>query len=311
MIDPTLAYSTYLGGSSGDTASGVAVDSSGNAYIGGSTTSTDFPTQDASQSGYGGGVADAFVAKLNSSGTALVYSTYLGGDDADDASGIAVDGSGSAYVTGGTTSSNFPTTPNAFRRQVPIGGGPGSNSTVSYVTKLKPTGTLAYSTLVGTGAASGSGDDIAVDGDGNAYITGNTSGTAFPTTPGAYQFSFGGGASDVFIAKVDPAGSRLVYASYLGGTGNDYAGGIAVDGNRNAYVTGTTVPFLVPDTGFPAKNAIQTSRSGNQDAFVTKFSPDGSDLVYSTYLGGDSSDEGFGIATDGEQRICDRRNWIF
>ncbi len=194
VIDPVLSYSTYLGGTGNDAGFGIAVDTAGDAYVTGYTSSTDFPTSaGAFQTTYGGGDLDAFVTKLNPTGTALVYSTYLGGTDDEEGQGIAVDTAGNAYVTGYTYSTNFPTTAGAF--QTTYGG-----SQDVFVTKLNATGTaLVYSTYLG-GTDDEEGQGIAVDTAGNAYVTGYTYSTNFPTTAGAFQTTFGGGA-DVFVTK--------------------------------------------------------------------------------------------------------------
>jgi hypothetical protein len=287
VIDPVLSYSTYLGGTNSDACSGIAVDSAGNAYVTGYTESSDFPTTPgAVQTSYGGG-QDAFVTKLNSTGTALVYSTYLGGTGDAVGWGIAVDTADNAYVTGYTSSTDFPTTPGAL--QTTYGG---VNSYDAFVTKLNPTGTaLVYSTyLGGTGLEYGYG--IAVDSAGNAYVTGHTESTDFPTTPGAVQTSYGG--LDAFVTKLNPTGTALVYSTYLGGNSGDGGYSIAVDSADNAYVTGYTWSTDFPTT----PGAVQTSYGGGQDAFVTKLNPTGTALVYSTYLGGTSSDLGRGIAVD-------------
>src|SRR5712691_3292520 len=236
-LNPTgtgLVYSTYLGGSTTDLGRGIAVDAAGNAYVTGATDSTNFPTTSgAFQTTFGGGF-DAFVTKLNPGGTGLVYSTYVGGSSSDVAIGIAVDGSGSVYVTGTTFSTNFPTTTAAFQT-TRVGFNDG------FVTKLNPTGTgLVYSTLLGGSNDTGSADQpsgIAVDGSGNAYVTGSTGSTDFPTTPGAFQTASGGGGGDAFVTKLNPTGAALVYSTYLGGSGGfDFGVGIAVDGSGNAYV---------------------------------------------------------------------------
>jgi hypothetical protein len=179
VIDPTVIYSTFLGGSSDDEGHGIAVDDAGAAYVTGYTLSTDFPTAAALQV-TNHGAPDAFVTKLNPAGSGLVYSTYLGGNGEDLGDGIAVDAAGNAYVTGQTRSTDFPTTVGAFQRALQ---GPAD----AFVTKLNPAGSgLVYSTYLGGGgfdAASG----IAVDAGGNAYVTGLTYSTNFPTTAGAFQ----------------------------------------------------------------------------------------------------------------------------
>jgi hypothetical protein len=282
-----LVYSTYLGGTSDDRGEGIAVDAAGNVYVTGYTGSSNFPTTPGAYQTALSSSVDAFVAKLNPTGTALVYSTYLGGSGGDEALGIAVDNAGDAYVTGDTDSTDFPTTPGAY--QTALGGSD------AFVTKLNPTGTaLLYSTYLGGTTGDDYGRGIAVDAAGNAYVTGYTYSTDFPTTPGAYQLSYGGGSYDVFVTKLNRTGTALVYSTYLGGTGNDLAFGIAVDAAGNAYVTGYTY-----STNFPATpGAYQTALGGDSDAFVAKLNPTGTALVYSTYLGGTSRDWAFGIAVD-------------
>jgi hypothetical protein len=310
VIDPVLSYSTYLGGSSGDSGSGIAVDAAGNAYVTGYTNSIDFPTVNPIQGkcascgsvGYPHG--HSFVAKLNPAGSALVYSTYLGGSDEDWGAGMAVDAEGNAYVTGGTTSTDFPTV-NPFQatNKAAIATG--------FVAKLNPTGSaLVYSTYLGGSSAGGQGiaigggegNGIAVDAAGNAYVTGHTNSIDFPTANPlqatcALLPTGAPGIEDcdtAFVAKLNPAGSALVYSTYLGGSGSDGGTGIAVDAAGNAYVTGETA-----STDFPTANPLQPSLGGAEDAFVAKLNPAGSALVYSTYLGGNSDDSGSGIAVDG------------
>src|SRR3989475_91035 len=290
VIDPTLAYSTYLGGTGFDEGFGIAVDSLGQAYVTGVSASLDFPmTAGAFQPRFAGGSLDAFVTKLNPTGVALAYSTYLGGTGDEEGFGIAVDATGNAYVTGLTNSNlDFPTTAGAFQPSSPGG------FSDAFVTKLNPTGAaLAYSTyLGGTGDENGFG--IAVDATGNAYVTGITFSPDFPTTARAFQPSSPGG--DAFVTKLNPSGAALVYSTYLGGTGSDLGFGIAVDSFGNAYVTGQTFSSDFPTT----EGAFQTTFGGGGgfDAFLTKVNPAGAALVYSTYLGGTSDDFGLGIAVD-------------
>ena len=226
IIDPVLVYSTYLGGGGGG-GHGIAVDASGNAYVTGFTASTDFPTASPFQGTFGGLILIAFVTQLDAAGSALVYSTYLGG------SGFIV-----------------------FDQ--------------------------------GTG--------IAVDASGNAYVTGNTNSTDFPTAS-PFQPAFGGGSfpGDAFVTKFNAAGSALVYSSYLGGTGTDAGQDIALDTAGNAYVSGVT-----DSTDFPTASPFQAANAGSDDAFVTKFNAAGSDLVYSTYLGGSGDEGSFGTLGGGE-----------
>jgi hypothetical protein len=282
-LNPTgsgLVYSTYLGGSGNDVGTGIVVDSSGNAYVVGSTDSTNFPTLNPFQATVAGGT-DAFVTKLNPTGSALVYSTYLGGSGDDVGASIVADSSGNAYVAGLTSSTNFPTL-NPF--QATNGGGRDA-----FVTKLNPTGSgLVYSTYLG-GRGDDVGTSIVADSSGNAYVTGFTDSTDFPTLNPFQATSRGG--NDAFVTKLNPMGSALVYSTYLGGSGNDGGAGIAVDSSGNAYITGSTASI-----DFPTSNAFQASLAGNFDAFVAKLDAAGNALVYSTYFG--SYDTGSAIAVD-------------
>ena len=287
IIDPVLIYSTYLGDSGQDGARDIAVDSSGNIYLTGTTDSTSFPTASPIQAAIGGGSGnDAFVTKLNAAGSALIYSTYLGGSAFERGRDIAVDASGNAYVVGRTFSTDFPT---ASPFQAALGG-----TQDAFVTKLNAAGSaLVYSTYLG-GSASETGFEIALDSSGNAYITGSTSSTDFLTASPIQAAS--GGGTDAFVTKLNAAGSALVYSTYLGGSGSDSGRGIAVDASGNAYVAGRT-----PSTDFPTASPIQAALGGTGgllDAFVTKFNAAGSALVYSTYLGGSAADFAKGIAID-------------
>ncbi|HVI72772.1 MAG TPA: SBBP repeat-containing protein, partial [Pyrinomonadaceae bacterium] len=201
VIDPTLAFSTYLGGSASDRGDGIAIDSVGNAYITGSTASTNFPvTTGAFQTARAGFDQDAFVTKMNSTGTALIYSTYFGGANRDAGNDIALDGAGNAYITGFTESGDLPTTSGAFRT-TPVGG----DETEIFATKLNATGTaLVYSTFLGPGIGGG----ITIDTAGNAYITGQAA-SNLPTTPGAFQ-TVTGGSSDAFVTKLNSTGTAQV-----------------------------------------------------------------------------------------------------
>lgn len=283
VIDPTLAFSTFLGGSSSDRGDGIAVDSDGNAYITGDTMSINFPvTTGAFQTQKAGFSTDAFVTKMNATGTALIYSTYFGGDNRDAGNDIALDGAGNAYVTGLTDSSNLPTTPGAFRTTPVL-----TDEFDAFAMKLNATGTaLVYSTYLGSIVGSG----IAVDSTGNAYIVGQAD-DDYPTTPGAFQTT-PGGSSDAFVTKLNTTGTALVYSTFLGGTGFDFASKVAIDSAGNAYVTGSA------EAGFPVTpGAFQTSASGI-DAFVTKLNATGTALVYSTFLGGTGTDRANGIAVN-------------
>jgi hypothetical protein len=285
VIDPMLVYSTYLGGSGFDRGDGIAVDDGGNAYVTGGTISADFPTVNAVQPAFAGGETDAFVAKLTPNGGQLLYSTYLGGSGFDNGFEIAADNSGNAYVAGGTASADFPTV-NAV--QPAFAGGEND----AFVAKLTPNGgQLLYSTYLG-GRNNEFGFGIVVDIRGNAYVTGFTASTDFPTV-NAVQPALGGDI-DAFVAKLTPNGSQLLYSTYLGGNGFDRSfGGIVVDVRGNAYVAGGTA-----STDFPTVNAVQPAIGGESDAFVAKLTPNGSQLLYSTYLGGNGGDESFAIAVD-------------
>jgi hypothetical protein len=289
VIDPVLSYSTYLGGSVDDWGLGIAVDSSGNAYVTGETESTDFPTANPLQASLNGG-ANVFVSKLNATGSALVYSTYLGGSTRDVGSGIAVDSSGNAYVAGYTSSNNFPT---ANPLQASLGA---TGATNAFVAKLNPAGSaLVYSTYLG-GSNYDYGSGIAVDSSGNAYVTGFTSSTNFPTA-NPLQPSLGASdATNAFLAKLDATGSALVYSTYLGGNYWDRGTGIAVDSSGDAYIIGETA-----STNFPTANPLPAKLSNFYEwgtPFVAELNATGSALVYSTYLGGNDFDYGSGIAVD-------------
>jgi hypothetical protein len=359
----SLVYSTYIGGSLDDQGKAIAVDALGDAYITGLTTSMNFPTaaalpppSEASDTSANGG-EDAFVAKLNPTGSNLVYSTYLGGSGRDNGTGISVNPNGEAYVTGFTGSLHFPFTPAAldstlngnfdafltvvdrfgtgFAYSSYLGGNgddmgralatdatgdafitgqttgsfpttPGAFDTTAngledgFVMRLNFTGSglsgdvfvMLYSTYVG-GSGTDRGLAVAIDSAGNAYINGLTNSGNFPTTVGAYDRTFNGNI-DAYATKLNPPGTSLVYSSYLGGTGDDRGGGIAVDPSGAAYLTGRTNSSNFPTTA----GAQDTTANGSDDVFVTKLDLSGANPVYSTYLGGSSSDQGQAIALD-------------
>ncbi len=304
-----LDYSSCL---DGDTGYGIAVDSAGKAYVAGETLSG-FPTVHAIDTADVG--FDAFVAKFDpaaSGAASLVYSTYLSGDDNDGAYGIAVDGSGTAYVTGYSHSmTNFPTTSGAYQTanaSDPAHPGSSNNYADAFVTKLiwnTNTSTLSYgySTYLG-GFGYDFATGIAIDGSGNAYVTGDTGSNHFPTTSGAWDPTYGGNSDyDGFVTKVNAAGSALVYSTYVGGQWSDYAKGIAVDSNGQAAIVGYTGSDNFPVTSDALKPSIGTG-SYYDDAFVTSLMADGSDLRYSSYLGGSEDfDQGKAIAVDGDGNI--------
>jgi beta-propeller repeat-containing protein len=286
-----LIYSTYLGGSGSldESSSAIAVDTTGSAYITGFTGSSDFPTTSGAFDTTNGPPPDAFVTKLNAAGTGLLYSTYLGGDGQDNGRGIAVDSAGSAYVTGDTASTDFPTSAGAFATTL-------DGISDAFVTKLNAAGSgLAYSTYLGGGDRE-IGFDIAVDTAGSAYVTGSTWSTDFPTSAGAFDttLSGAGDTADAFVTKLNPAGTGFLYSTYLGGGSHEEGDAIAIDSLGSVYIAGITSSTDFPTSG----GAVDTMLGGPQDAFVTKLNTAGSGLVYSTYLGGSGFDSGFGIAVD-------------
>jgi len=287
-----LTYCGYIGGSGDDYGYGIDVDGSGNAYVTGSTSSSQgtFPETGGPDLIYNL-ATDAYVAKVNASGTGLVYCGYIGGSGWDEGTGIAVDGSGNAYVSGYTYSTEA---------TFPVSGGPdltyNGEGGDAFVAKINSSGTgISYCGYIGGSAHEYCGG-IAIDGSGNAYVTGLTGSTqaTFPETTGPDLTH--NGDTDVFVAKVNSSGSGLVYCGYIGGSGNDYGYAIAVDGSGNAYVTGQTGSS---EATFPEKVGPDLTDNGNWEGFVAKVNAGGTGLVYCGYLGGDSIDEGASIAVTG------------
>lgn len=305
IIDPVVSYATYLGGSGSDLGIGITVDASGNAYVVGQTGSTNFPVstgaydKSCGTDGNCTGGSDAFLTKLSADGSAIVYSTYLGGSGNDNGFAVTVDSGGIAYITGSTSSTDFPTTANAFQKIL------ASSVSNAFVAKLSASGnSLQYSTyLGGNGSYFGdAGTALAIDSSGAAYVTGSTDSSNFPTK-NAFQSSFGGGQQcvlscdwfsgictytscpDVFVTKLSANGSSLVYSTYVGKAGREYGYGIAVDSSGNAYVGGYT-----NSSDFPTQNAYQLNIGGGDDGFVFKLNPAGSALVSSTFLGGSGTE---------------------
>ena len=310
-----LIWSTYLGGSNPDAGFAITADASG-VYVAGQTSSFDFPvTAGAFQTTLPvNSTRGGFITKLNSSGSALVYSTYLSGSTTDKLRGLAVDASGNAYVTGGTLSSDFPVTANAFQKNL-------AGTSNAFVSKMNPTGTaLAYSTFIG-GTGTDAANSIAIDASGNAYITGGTISTDFPTkNPIQAAFAGGGGTcpanhasicGDAFVTELNPTGTALIFSSYLGGSGEDSGVGLVLDPAGNIYVSGGTDSSNFPTT----TGAFQTAFGGGStgctnageacgDAFLTEINAAKTAFVYSTYLGGTGDDvAGLGLAIDAAGNI--------
>jgi hypothetical protein len=295
IIDPTLSYSTYLGGNSADEAFSVAVDSTGHAYVTGSSESTNFPLKGGLGFTHSNGCPTTFVTKFAPDGKSLVYSTYLGNGCFNTGSAIAVDRFGNAYVVGTTQDQNFPA--NEIGPQSPNGN--------AFAAKINPAGNvLVYAVKFGGSSLnSATAKALAIDSSGNAYITGFTGSADFPVTPKAFMRTYPSGASEVaFVAKLNFSGTAFVYASFYGAHHQTVGNGIGIDGSGNAYITGftnTTVPTtaasLMPNK--PAKTCPE--RPGpcqGRSAFAAKFNSTGSALVYATYLAGNGDDVGNGIA---------------
>jgi hypothetical protein len=326
VIDPVLSYSSFLGGTAADAfdSVNVAFDSAGNAYVASGTRSPDFPvTAGDYQSSFGGAPAicdqgplfcgDAFVTKINAAGTAVIYSTYLGGSDSDYAYGLAVDRFGNAYVAGLTKSINFPVTAGAF--QATFGGTPSVCDDYvcgdAFVTKLNSTGSgLIYSSYLG-GSGNEHPEGLAIDSHGNAYVAGDTGSTDFPTTPGAFQTQLKGNNTcfgrsgapalchNAFLTKINSTGTQKIYSTYLGGSTGDSAGGVVVDGSGRASVVGGTCSSDFPVTA----GAFRLAPAGGCDIFVTTFNATGTHLSYSTYFGGSGYEATFSTGADAAGNI--------
>jgi uncharacterized repeat protein (TIGR01451 family) len=296
-IDPTgttLLYSTYFGGAGLDEIEGIAVDAAGNAYLTGYTLSSDFPVTTGALQGTSGGDRDAFVAKLGPTGATLLYSTYLGGTGTDFGDGIAIDATGNAYVTGSTGSTDFPGV-TAGSLQPANAGGPSD----AYVTAIDATGSaIVYSTYLG-GDEEDQAYSIALDPAGGAVIAGATCSETFPVTAGVIEPESPGVSCedflyDGFVARLSPAGTALVYATFLGGEDNDVARSVAVDAAGGAYVTGYTRSTAF--TGVTA-GSFQPGHADGYAAFLTRLGAAGDAAGYSTFLGGDGS-FGYAVAVD-------------
>ena len=307
-ISPTgdsLMFSTYLGGSGGESSRGLTIDSTGSIYIAGVTSSQDFPvTAGAAQTKCSGSCQqNAFVAKFAPSGETLDFATYVGGSAIDNTADLAVDSSGNVYLTGKTTSPDFPLATPYLKSCSPDATNPAACVATAFVTKIKADGSaFLYSTYLG-GSLGSQASAIAVDALGSAYITGSTQSSDFPVF-NAFQKSCGldpasGKCSvDAFLTKFAPSGKALVYSTYLGGAGDDQASAIAVDATGNAHVVGTT-----ESADFPTMASLQLHLKGSSDAFVARFSATGSALTFSTYHGGAATESGNSIALDAKGNV--------
>ena len=290
IIDPVVEYSSYLGGSDDEGIFAIQRDTAGNLYMTGEVSSVDFPIAGPVQAKVGGDY-DAFVSKFDPSGTQLIYSTYLGGSKYENGSDLAVDSEGSAYIAGETASDDFP----IFQALQPSFGGMYD----AFVARLDPSGSqLIFSTYLG-GAGFDTAEGIALGPDNAVYVAGTSRSINFPITDGAYQTTCDRRANapvcsgDGFVTKMDSAGSTLIYSTYLGGSGSDSAYGIAVDPHGTAYISGSTA-----SSDFPAFRPYQARKTGSNDAFLTRLSPDGKSLIFSTYFGGSGFTSSHGLALD-------------
>ena len=314
VIDPTLVYATYLGGSGfpGDEGDAIAVDKDGNLLIAGSTDSTDFPVTTGAFQTTDSASSDAnvlFVTKLNPTGTALVYSTYIGGTSGDWEGGLATDASGDVFVAGYTYSKDYPVTQGAFMTTNTAWQ---HSAESAFVTELSADGSsLVYSTFLSGTGDGGFGDEakaIAVDGNGNAYVTGEAYSMDFPVTQGAFQTKNNAtdSGSNAFLAKLNSTGTALVYSTYIGGSGASLVGeqgnAVAIDSNGNAYIAGHSYSSDFPVTKGAFQQTNPGAKNGAPNAFVAKFNVDGTALSYATYLGGNGiatyGDLAYGLAVD-------------
>ena len=280
-----LLFASAFGGSQTDRVNAIATDAQGNIFLAGDTYSLDFPGG-SNPSRFPRPSADAFVVKLNPSGTRILYTAFLGGSGYDSARGIAIDSQGNAYITGVTTSSDLPTTVGVYQRNSRSSG-----LEEAFVAKFDIYGGLVYATYLG-GSHSDTGYSIAIDGNLAAYVAGGTNSPDFPVTPNAPQGSLAG-ASDCFVTKLNSTGSAVVYSTFLGGEDLDVCKGIAVDALGSAFVTGGTA-----SVGFPLRLPLKQNLTGALDAFLTKLSPQGDRFLFSTYLGGEGADEGNAVQVD-------------
>jgi hypothetical protein len=285
-----LLFATFIGGSGNDAGSDIAVDASGAIIITGWTASPDFPVTpgayDTVYSGGGGLAADGFVAKLSGNGDQLLRATYIGGSGDDLPSSLALGAVGEVYITGGTGSSDYPTTPG-------VGGSTPEGGTDAFATKFDPTlSSLIFSTYLG-GIDEDDGWEVVANAAGDVWVAGRTFSLNFPVTPGAYDTSYNG-SFDIFIAKLDPTAAGLVWATFIGGVRRDEGNAMAVDDSGNVYVTGVTRSYDFPVT----HGAFDETLNDIYDGYVAKVDATGSKLLAATYLGGTKIDYMRGIAVD-------------
>ncbi len=286
-----LVYSTLLGGGSGDIAQALALEPSGQATLTGVTSSSDFPSTPGAFATASQGPSDGFVARLNSTGSALVFSTFLGGSNGEVPQGLALDGSGTAFVAGVTSSGDFPVTPGALDTTA-------QGSSDVFVTRLDATGSgLLYSTLIG-GSGGDVAEDVAVDASGGATVVGVNSSSDFPTTPGAFQ-TVAQGTSDVFVTRLNATGSALLSSTLLGGSGGDVGRGVRLGARGEAAVVGDSGSSDFPTT----LGAFDTTALGSSDAFLALVNPTGTGLLYSTYLGGGGGDGAYAVGFGGPDSV--------
>ncbi|MGE0131651.1 MAG: SBBP repeat-containing protein [Blastocatellales bacterium] len=295
VIDPVIVYSTLLGGSDYDSALIMLTDSAGAVYLAGLTTSDDLPARVGPRPTHNGGSSqncangctDAFALKLNAAGTAVEYATYLGGSNDDFGVGLTVGGDGSVYLTGYTDSPDFPVTPGAIQPAM-------LDQRDAFVARIDSGGArMVYSTYLG-GRGGDRAFNVVADAEGNAYVAGRTESSDFPTARAFQSATKAPNDLDGFIAKINPFGTELIFSTYLGGSEEDQCNAIAIDSENNVYVTGSTASADFPVT----PGAYQTEINDSDDVFIAKFKPDGSEPVYSTFIGGDDSDVGFSLTLD-------------
>ncbi|MHA2296531.1 MAG: SBBP repeat-containing protein [Candidatus Hodarchaeales archaeon] len=314
----TLIFSTYIGGSGDDYGRAIMLDNENNVYIAGSTTSKDFPTtSNAYDSTYNGGAKDIFIVKLSADGSEILYSTYIGGKNTETCTSLALDSSGNMCFTGATRSIDYPTTDNAFNSMY-SGGTGASESWVGgdvYITKLSADGsTLLYSTFIG-GFANEQSWSIALDNSDNMYFNGYTESYDFPTTNNAYRSIFSG-MGDSFACKLSTDGSELTFSTFIGGISYDVAYPFVLDDENNMYIPGYTYSHNFPTTRNAYDQALNNGKSivsskynikmfsdsiGDpyaRDGFLVKLAANGSNLLFSTYIGGSSHEETMDVALD-------------